>query len=76
MKSINNRENIWDVKLTDTHFVRERESRYGKQKNQMKINGYRRSNSRNGYWKNGVAVLVISKQVCERQELIQIQESI
>ena len=25
MKIVNNRENIWDVKLTDTHFVRERE---------------------------------------------------
>ena len=24
MKIVNNRENIWDVKLTDTHFVRER----------------------------------------------------
>merc|ERR1712112_560279 len=28
MKIVNNRENIWDVKLTDNHFVRERESRY------------------------------------------------
>ena len=42
MKIVNNRENIWDVKLTDTHFVRERESRYGKWKNQMEKNGYRR----------------------------------
>ena len=25
MKMVNSRENIWDVKLTDTHFVRERE---------------------------------------------------
>ena len=25
-----NRENIWDTKVTDTHFMRERESRYGK----------------------------------------------
>ena len=24
MKIVNNRENIWDMKLTDTHFVRER----------------------------------------------------
>ena len=24
MKIVNNRENIWDVKLTDTHFVRDR----------------------------------------------------
>ena len=24
MKIVNNRENIWDVKLTDTHFVREK----------------------------------------------------
>ena len=30
MKIVNNRENIWDVKLADTHFVRERGSRYGK----------------------------------------------
>ena len=35
---MNNRENIWDVKLIDTHFVRERESRYGKWKNQMEKN--------------------------------------
>merc|ERR1712112_437595 len=49
MKIVNNRENIWDVKLTDTHFVRERESRYGKWKNQMEKNGYRRSDSRKGY---------------------------
>ena len=25
MKIVNNKENLWDVKLTDTHFVRERE---------------------------------------------------
>ena len=25
MKIVNNRENIWDVKLTDAHFVRERD---------------------------------------------------
>ena len=55
MKIVNNRENIWDVKLTDTHFVRERESRYGKWKNQMEKNGYKKSNSRNGIWKNGAA---------------------
>ena len=58
MKIVNNRENIWDIKLTDTHFVRERESRYGKWKNQIEKNGYRRSNSRNGYWKNGAAASV------------------
>ena len=34
---------------------RERESRYGKWKSQMESNGYRRSNSRNGYWRNGNA---------------------
>merc|ERR1712243_246654 len=55
MKIVNNRENIWDVKLTDTHFVRERESRYGKWKNQMEKNEYKRTNSRNGYLKNGAA---------------------
>ncbi len=49
MKIVNNRENIWDVKLTDTHFVRERESRYGKLKNHMEKNGYKRSNSRKGF---------------------------
>ena len=41
--------------MTDTHFVRERESRYGKWKIQMEKNGYKRSNSRNGFWKNGAA---------------------
>ena len=30
MKIVNNRENIWDTKVTDTHFMREKESRYGK----------------------------------------------
>ena len=58
MKIVNNRENIWDVKLTDTHFVRERESRYGTWKNRMEKNGYKRSDSRNGYWKNGAAASV------------------
>merc|ERR1712112_817400 len=57
-KIVNNRENMWDVKLTDTHFVRERESRYEKWKNQMERNGYRRSDSRKGYWKNGAAASV------------------
>ena len=43
--------------MTDTHFVnKERESRYGRRKNQMERNGYKRSNSRNGFWKNGAAV--------------------
>ena len=50
---MNNRENIWKDKVTDTHFVRERESRYGKWKNHLEKNGYKRSNSRNGFWKNG-----------------------
>merc|ERR1712002_169246 len=58
MKIVNNRQNIWDVKLTDTHFVRERESRYGNWKNKMEKNGYRRSDSRKGYWKNGIAASV------------------
>ena len=57
MKIVNNRTNIWDVKLPDTNFVRERESGYGKCKNLMEKNGYRRSNSRNGFWKNGAAAL-------------------
>ena len=55
MKVVNNRENIWDVKLIDMHYVRERESRYGKWKNHMEKNGYKRSNSRNSFWKNGAA---------------------
>ena len=58
MKIINNRENIWDIKLTDTYFLRERESRYGKWKNHMEMNGYKRSNSRIGYWKNGAEASV------------------
>ena len=55
MKNMNNRENIWKDKVTDTHFVRERESRYGKWKNHLEKNGYKRSNSRNEFWKNGAA---------------------
>ena len=44
--------------MTETHYVnRERESRYGKLKNEMERNGYTRSNSRNRFWKNGSAVL-------------------
>ena len=58
MKIMNNRENIWDVKLTETHFVLERESRYGKWKNRMEKNEYKKSDSRNGYWKNGAAASV------------------
>ena len=46
------------MKLTDTHFVRQRESIYGKTKNQMEKNRYKRSKSRNGYWKNGAAASV------------------
>ena len=40
MKIVNNRENIWDVKLTDTHFLREREQIW-KMENQMEKNEYR-----------------------------------
>ena len=58
MKIVNSRENIWDVKLTDTHFVRERESRYGRWKKHIEKNWYKRSDSRNGYWKNGAGASV------------------
>ena len=34
----------------------ERESRYGRWKNEMERNEYRRSDSRNGFWRNGAAV--------------------
>ena len=37
---------------------RERESIYGKWKNLKEKNGYKRSNSRNVYWKNGAAASV------------------
>ena len=58
MKIVNNRESLWKDKVTDTHYVnKERESRYGRWKYQMEGNGYKRSNSRNGFWKNGSAVL-------------------
>ena len=55
MRVVNNIENVFDVKTVDAHFVRQRESRYGKWKNQMEKNGYQRSDSRNGYWRNGAA---------------------
>merc|ERR1712082_28607 len=54
MKVMNNRENVFD-KPVDTHFVRDN-SRYGKWKSQMEKNGYMRSDSRKGYWRNGAAV--------------------
>merc|ERR1711989_15846 len=53
MKVINNREKVFD-KPIDTHYVRDN-SRYGKWKSQMERNGYRRSDSRKGFWRNGAA---------------------
>merc|ERR1712041_34040 len=53
MKVINNREEVFD-KSIDTHFVRDN-SRYGKWKSQMEKNGYRRSDSRKSFWRNGAA---------------------
>merc|ERR1712089_27976 len=51
MKVINNREKVFD-KPIDTHYVRDNSS-YGKWKSQMEKNGYRRSDSRKGFWRNG-----------------------
>ena len=43
MKRVNNRKNIWDVKLTDTQFLRERErADMENGKKQMEKNGYKR----------------------------------
>ena len=53
MKVVNTRENVFDKRVY-THFVRDN-SRYGKWKSQMEKNGYQRSNSRKGYWRNGAA---------------------
>merc|ERR1712177_2478 len=53
MKVINNREKVFD-KTIDTHYVRDN-SRYGKWKSQMERNGYRRSDSRKGFWRIGAA---------------------
>merc|ERR1711867_33816 len=53
MKVINNIEKVFD-KTINTHFVRDN-SRYGKWKSQMERNGYRRSDSRKGFWRNGAA---------------------
>ena len=50
MKVINNRDKVFDEKVVDTHYIRE-SSRYGKWKNQMKGNGFQRSNSNRGSWK-------------------------
>ena len=61
MKIVNNREDLWKDKVTDTHYVNrerenmDRESRYGKWKNEMEHNGYKRLDSRNGFWRNGAA---------------------
>ena len=45
MKIVNNRENLWKEKVTDTYYVnRGKESIYGKSKSQMESNGYKRSN--------------------------------
>ena len=39
--------------MVDTHYIaRERENRYGRLRNEMERNGYKRSNSRQGYWRN------------------------
>jgi len=53
MKVINNREKVFD-KTIETHYVRDN-SRYGKWKSQMERNGYKRSDSRRGFWRNGAA---------------------
>merc|ERR1711873_204886 len=49
IKVINNREKVFD-KPIEAHYVRDN-SRYGRWKNQMERNGYRRSDSRRGFWK-------------------------
>merc|ERR1712002_830767 len=53
MKVINNREKVFD-KPIEAHYVRDN-SRYGRWKNQMERNGYKRSDSRRGFWRNGAA---------------------
>merc|ERR1712002_819081 len=53
IKVINNREKVFD-KPIEAHYVRDN-SRYVRWKNQMERNGYKRSDSRRGFWRNGAA---------------------
>ena len=65
IKVVNNRENVFD-KPVDTHFVRDN-SRYGKWKSHMEKNGYKWSNSRNSFWRNG-AVASNQRYVNDKNE--------
>ena len=63
MKVVNNRENVWKDGVVDTNYIaRERESRYRRWRNYMERNGYKRSDSRQGYWRN-VAVQLLQRYV-------------
>ena len=65
IKIVNNRENLWKEKVTDTHYVnRERESRYGRWKNEMEHKGYKRSNSK--IWILEEWICSVITEVCKR----------
>ena len=56
MKVVISRENVLKDGVIETHYIaREWESRYGRWRNYMERNGYKRSDSRKGYWRNGAA---------------------
>ena len=69
MKVVNNRENVWKNGVMETNYVaRERESRYGRWRNDMERNGYKRSYSRLRYCRNG-AVQSALRYVKDRKRL-------
>ena len=51
---LDNREDIRKTKTDSTHYV-ERDSRYGRWRQDMERNRYKRLDSRRGYWRNGAA---------------------
>ena len=58
MKVVNNREDVLKEKMVDTHYIgRDWESIYGKWRNEIERTGYKRSDLRQGCWRNGAAPL-------------------
>ena len=63
---VDNREKVWKDGVVVTHYIaRERVSRYGGWRNYIERNGCKRSDSRQGYWRNG-AVQSLQRYVKDR----------
>ena len=52
MRVLDNREDMWKTKTHSAHYV-ERDITYGRWRQDTERNGYKRSDSRRGYWMNG-----------------------